>query len=469
MLFTEPLFFLFFAVVFGLYWSLPSNGARKVLLLLASYAFYAAWDWRFVFLILFSTVVDYAVGLVLGAPATVPHRRRWWLIGSLAANLGVLGFFKYFNFFVTSATGLLHTLGLDVPERTLEIVLPVGISFYTFQSMSYTIDIYRRKLAPTARLVDFALFVGFFPQLVSGPIVRARTFLPQLRTARRLGTVDVRGALVLFLVGFFKKACISNNLSPVVDPVFASPEAYTTGSVWLAVLSFGVQLYCDFSGYTDMAIACARLLGYELAKNFDFPYFAPNVTELWRRWHMSLSTWLRDYVYFPLGGSRSSTLFTYRNLTITMLLAGLWHGAAWTFVLCGAVNGLGLVVHKEWARRVDAASWIGRAVHRTGPALTFYWHCLALVFFRAEDFESSMTLAGAYTLFTAEGDTSLDPLLWLAFPPMVFVHWLARCGFVGPRLRGLPSILFYAGYGAAIALILPFVPLDRKPFIYFQF
>jgi alginate O-acetyltransferase complex protein AlgI len=289
MLFTEPAFFAFFAAVFLLHWAVSSNGLRKLLLLVASYLFYAAWDWRFLSLIFLSTIVDFVVGIVLKKEQPILGRRTWLTL-SLVTNLGVLGFFKYFNFFVASGSGLLSAMGLDPGERTLNIILPVGISFFTFQTMSYTIDVYRGKLKPISNPLDFALFVGFFPQLVAGPIVRAADFLPQLRQARRFPRIPFRSCLTLFFVGFFKKACISDNLAPIVDSVFAAPHAYGTLSIWIAVIFYAIQIYCDFSGYTDMAIATARALGFELRLNFDFPYLAGNITEFWRRWHISLSS-----------------------------------------------------------------------------------------------------------------------------------------------------------------------------------
>ncbi|HSL81392.1 MAG TPA: MBOAT family O-acyltransferase, partial [Thermoanaerobaculia bacterium] len=351
MLFTEPVFFAFFAAVFAVAWLERSHARRKLWLLAASYLFYAGWDWRFLSLIAVSTLVDFGVGLGL-ARGGRPAARRTLLVASLAVNLGILAVFKYYGFFVESAVGLLSSLGLEPAARVPEIVLPVGISFYTFQTLSYTIDVYRGKLAPVRSLTDFALFVGFFPQLVAGPIVRAADFLPQLESPPRWRDVAFRRHLTLFLVGFVKKACVADNLAPFADRVFAAPEVYTALAIWTAVALYAVQIYCDFSGYTDMAIACAGLLGYRLARNFEFPYVASSAADFWRRWHVSLSTWLRDNRYIPLGGSRGSRLATHRNLLLTMLLGGLWHGAAWTFVAWGALHGLALAAHREWRRLV---------------------------------------------------------------------------------------------------------------------
>ena len=265
---------------------------------------------------------------------------------------------------------------------TLSIVLPVGISFYTFQTLSYSIDIYAGRLQPQKSLLDLATFVAFFPQLVAGPIVRAADFLPQLAIARSFSQVNVRACLILFMVGFFKKACVSDNLAPIVDRYFSAPETYNALSSWIGVLSYTVQIYCDFSGYSDMAIACAGLLGYELCVNFDFPYLASSITDFWRRWHISLSTWLKDYLYIPLGGNRGGQLFTYRNLMLTMVLGGLWHGAAWTFVVWGALHGGALIAHKEWKKLMTSRAAATKPKNSLWPILlTFYWVCITWVFF----------------------------------------------------------------------------------------
>jgi alginate O-acetyltransferase complex protein AlgI len=298
MLFVEPRFLLFFAAVALLYWSLPRNGWRKALLLVASYAFYGAWDWRFLALIGLTTIVDWSIARQLGETGD-EHRRKHLVLASLSVNLGVLFAFKYLNFFADSAAALLESLGIPVNWTTLNIVLPVGISFYTFQSLSYTIDVYRREVEPRWSLADFALFVAFFPQLVAGPIVRAADFLPQLDGVRRFAEVPVRACLVLFLIGYFKKACVSDNIAPLIDPVFAKSVAYGSEALVAAVLLYAVQIYCDFSGYSDMAIALAGLLGYRLPLNFAWPYFADGIIDFWRRWHMSLSTWLRDLSLHP--------------------------------------------------------------------------------------------------------------------------------------------------------------------------
>jgi alginate O-acetyltransferase complex protein AlgI len=505
MLFVEFRFFVFFLVVFAVHWTLRSHTARKAWLLGCSHLFYAcffigdpvafaanlragAWEklpvgWWFPAVLVASTCMDYAVGLGIGA-AKSDARRRVWLLLSLAANLGVLGFFKYYNFFVASAGDFLRWFGLAADDWTLRIFLPYGISFYTFQSMSYSIDVYRRRLAPVRSFLDLAFFIAFFPQLVAGPIVRAMTFLPQVFEKRRWADVDVRGCLVLFFVGFVKKACVSEAVAPVADEYFAAPQEFSVFGAWIGVLFYAVQIYCDFSGYSDMAIASARLLGYELTLNFSFPYFAAHITEFWRRWHISLSTWLRDYLYIPLGGNRGTTWFTYRNLMLTMLLGGLWHGASWNFVIWGGLHGAALIAHREWSRLTDRAGAGFRvAMAWIGPALCFYWVCITWVFFRAAPivdektkrvamtgFESAGTVLRSFVFFQPQGARTFSvACLWL-FAGLALVHWLCSRGWLSTWWRRLPGWAFAALLGAGVALALFFIPpAQYKPFIYFQF
>jgi alginate O-acetyltransferase complex protein AlgI len=501
-LFVDPVFFFFFAIVFGVHWALRSNTWRKAWLLACSHFFYAGFfignpfefftkvqnhqplpdGWWFPFVLMGSTCLDYAVGLGI-AGAQTQIRRRAWLLVSLAVNLGVLCFFKYFNFFITSASGFLTWVGLPAHEWTLQIFLPYGISFYTFQSMSYSIDVYRRRLEPVRKFLDLAFFISFFPQLVAGPIVRAMTFLPQVVEKRVWSKVDVRGCLVLFFIGFVKKACVSENVAPFADQFFAAPGRFDVYGTFIGVLFYAVQIYCDFSGYSDMAIATARLLGYELTLNFSFPYFAVHITEFWRRWHISLSTWLRDYLYISLGGNRGSKLFTYRNLMLTMLLGGLWHGASWTFVIWGGLHGLALIVHREWQRATEhAGPAFKRVMTWLGPVLCFYWVCITWVFFRAtpiidpatklvkqSGFEVASTVLKSFVLFIPNGTRSFTGACLALFVALVIVHWLCARGFLATWWRRLPAWAFSALLGAGTGLALCFVPTKYKAFIYFQF
>jgi alginate O-acetyltransferase complex protein AlgI len=368
----------------------------------------------------------------------------------------------------------------------LNIIIPVGVSFYTFHSMSYTIDVYRRKLKPVSSLLDLACFIGFFPQMVAGPIVRASAFLPQLQSIRRFADVDARGALVLFLTGFIKKACIADAVAPFVDRYFEAPWNFNSASAWVAVLSYAIQIYCDFSGYTDMAIATAGLLGYQLPVNFRFPYFAANISDFWHRWHISLSSWLRDYLYIPLGGNRGPTWFVCRNIMITMLLGGLWHGGAWTFVIWGGLHGLALIVHRQWIRRrpprsdplPSAEEMQKKCVPLPGPRsiggwlawlLTVYWVCLAWIFFRAVDLQHAAPALRSFLFLPGGGTEDLGAWMILVVGALGFVHWLNYRGVFSNWWRRPPDPVFAAGYGCAFAIVLLFIPPHYAPFIYFQF
>ena len=405
-LFVELRFLWIFALIFAVHWALRSNTARKVWLLVSSHVFYGCFfignplgffanvaagkwaelptGWWFPALLWFSTVMDYFLGL--GIEASVEEKkRRLWVAGSLVVNLGVLGFFKYYGFFEQNVRAVFDWLGLTPNWEPLKVFLPYGISFYTFQSLSYSLEVYRRKLPAERSFLNLAFFVAFFPQVVAGPIVRAMTFLPQTLEKRSWLRVDVRGCLVLFFIGFVKKTCVGDALSQVADLYFAAPENYSALSAWAASLCYAGQIYCDFSGYSDMAVAVSRLLGYELCDNFAFPYLSASITDFWRRWHISLSSWLRDYLYISLGGNRGSKLFTYRNLMLTMVLGGLWHGASWTFVVWGAMHGGALVLHREWSRFTESAAGVRRAMKVFALPLTFLWVLLTWVPFRAND------------------------------------------------------------------------------------
>jgi alginate O-acetyltransferase complex protein AlgI len=347
--FNSFAFAVFLPTVLLLYWALPKRG-QNLLLLGASYFFYGYWDWRFLSLLAISTVVDYTAALRIerehgGLDSTSRRRKKVWLLASLCTNLGLLGFFKYFNFFADSFAELLASLGLTVNPMYLSVVLPVGISFYTFQTMSYTIDVYRGRMPATRRFFDFALYVSFFPQLVAGPIERAAVLLPQILNHRCFSRVQFLDGTHLIFWGLFKKVFVADNLAPVADRIFAAGSC-SAAETLLAAYAFAFQIYCDFSGYSDIARGCAKCMGFELMLNFDHPYVAENPREFWQRWHISLSTWLRDYLYIPLGGNRGGNLLMYRNLALTMLLGGLWHGAAWTFVIWGAYQGVLLIGHR---------------------------------------------------------------------------------------------------------------------------
>lgn len=390
MLFNSLVFVAFIFVIFLVY---PRLGLRKqnLFLLAASYVFYGYWDWRFTLLLLISTVVSFWVGNEIDASKS-RRRRRWLLSVSIIINLGILGFFKYFNFFVESAAALLETVGFEPHMPVLQVILPVGISFYTFQAISYIIDVYRRKCTAEKSFINFALFLSFFPQLVAGPIERATNLLPQISQPRRVTREKVLGGLNLVLLGYFKKIVIADSLGQIAESIFAAPAEMSGGQLWIGMYAFTFQIYGDFSGYTDIARGIARMMGIELMENFNAPYLSRSITEFWRRWHISLSTWLRDYLYIPLGGNRRGEGRTYINLLITMLLAGLWHGAAWTFVLWGLVHGMYLAVHRILGRKVDL-SWPtilgGWTVDFLRMVFTFHFVAIAWVLFRSNDLAGS--------------------------------------------------------------------------------
>jgi alginate O-acetyltransferase complex protein AlgI len=414
MLFNSLTFVGFLAVVLLIYPRLAWR-RQNLFLLVASYVFYGAWDWRFTFLLLTSTVVDFCVGPAI-YHSRDPVRRKLLLSVSVLTNLGILGFFKYYNFFVNSLADLLSTVGFDPHFATLQIVLPVGISFYTFQTMSYTIDIYRDKMEPTANFLDFALFVSYFPQLVAGPIERARVLLPQIAAPRRVDRTLIMTGVNLILMGYLKKVAIADTLAPLVDEVFSAPGSHHSGMLLSGAYAFTLQVYGDFSGYTDIARGVSRLLGIELMENFNAPYFSRSITEFWRRWHISLSTWLRDYLYFSMGGNRKGAARTYLNLFLTMVLAGLWHGAAWTFVVFGALHGIYLMVERFVLReRLRQTGWptgfLGRLGGIGSMVLTFHLFCLSLVAFRAPDLASAWDVVRGIALL----DTP-----WRIAPQVIF-------------------------------------------------
>src|SRR4051794_6445255 len=385
MLFNTFHFAYFFAILFPLYWALPHR-PQNYLLLAASYYFYACWDPKFLALLVLSTAMDFACGLAVDR-IEEPRRRKLFVALSMALNLGMLGYFKYYNFFAESLHAALARAGVSVPVSHLNVVLPIGISFYTFQSMSYVIDVYRKDIKPTRNFVEFAAFVSFFPHLVAGPIMRPTTLLPQIEKPRRFDLQRFYHGCYLIAWGLTKKVVVADNLAPIVNDLFGRWQTLDGGLALLAVYAFAFQIYGDFSGYTDAARGIAKCLGIELALNFNLPYFATSPRDFWSRWHISLSTWLRDYLYIPLGGSRGSQVKLYRNLMLTMIIGGLWHGAAWTFVLWGFYQGVLLVAHRlarplldriHPTEPVDRACWKALRIF-----VTFHLICVGWLIFRA--------------------------------------------------------------------------------------
>lgn len=397
MLFNSIDFAIFFPIVFALYWILSKHlTARNLLILISSYVFYGWWDWRFLFLIAISSIVDFIIGQKLYKTEDVKKRKRLLLI-SLFVNLGFLVYFKYTNFFIETFVDSFKLFGKELEVNTLNIILPVGISFYTFQTLSYTIDIYRKQLKPTKDILSFFAFVSFFPQLVAGPIERASHLLPQFYKTYKFNYNQVKSGLLLMAFGLFKKMVIADRAAILVNQVYNNPSDYYGFDVILATVFFAFQIYCDFSGYSDIAIGAARTMGFDLMKNFDSPYLSKSITEFWRRWHISLSTWFRDYVYIPLGGSRHGKYKTYANLFIVFLVSGLWHGAAMTFVIWGAIHGVIIVIEKAFDKERKA---LFKALHIEGNLthklifipIIFAIVCFAWIFFRANSLKDAVTL-----------------------------------------------------------------------------
>ncbi len=456
----------FLCVVFAAFWAARDwRVLRGVLLLVGSYVFYAGWNELYLLLIVGSTLLDYYVGGALARTSQDRRARRKTLVTtSVVANLGLLAVFKYYGFFRDNVEA---TLGAHLPE--LDVLLPVGISFYTFQSLSYTIDIYRGTLQPARGLVEFALYVAFFPQLVAGPIVRASTFLPQLDHRPALGREDLHRGLERIGIGLVKKVAVADVLAvALVDPVFADGSTLGGFAALLGVYAYALQIYCDFSGYSDIAIGSARLFGFEIPENFRRPYLATSIQDFWRRWHISLSTWLRDYLYIPLGGNRGGRWSTLRNLALTMLLGGLWHGAAWNFVLWGGLHGLWLAVGRIWPRVFSRVPLLGPLC---AGLVTFHLVCFAWVFFRAG---ASFDLAlDVLARIAGGGDLSLPSLA----PGVVVALLLGLATHLLPRsLERRCSDLLVAtpswAVGAALTLLfgaLAWAEVGGVPFIYFQF
>lgn len=473
MLFNSWIFILFFVVVYGGYLALSrSLRGQNLLLLAASYVFYGWWDWRFCGLLLLSTVVDYWVGRKMAASDDDRVRKRL-LILSVVVNLGVLGFFKYFDFFYESVAAGFDALKLGVPDLALRIILPVGISFYTFQTMSYTIDLYRRKLDVCKDITAFALYVAFFPQLVAGPIERAKHLLPQMLKPRRVTWDQIDHGLWLVLWGFFKKLVIADNLAGVANDVFNNHGDHGGLNIVLGALAFTGQIYCDFSGYTDIARGLARMMGFDIMLNFRLPYFALNPSDFWRRWHISLSSWLRDYLYIPLGGNRGGRWMMYRNLSLTMLLGGLWHGAAWNFIIWGAFHGLLLIAYRPFTSHDLDSSPDVRGLRRLKVlfqwAVFFALTVLGWIIFRAESAGQIVEMVSSIgPAMTAETPRLLKvvAMFWTPLVLMQLVQHHTR-NLTWPL--GLPWFLRGLFYAVLLVSIAVFAVRESVEFIYFQF
>ncbi len=477
MLFNSYIFWVFFALVFILYRRLRHRG-QNYMLLIASYIFYGYWDWRFLFLMLFSTVVDYCAAILIASSPSRP-RRKTVLTSSIVIQLSLLGLFKYYGFFSQQLASVFSLVGIPVYLPALKFLLPVGISFYTFQTMSYMIDVYRGEYPCEKNFVNFALFVSFFPHLVAGPLVRATKLLPQIATPRTRRPDDFREGLYYIAIGLFKKVFVGDNLAAIANSVFQTNPANLTGLECIAgIYAFAFQIYCDFSGYSSIAQGLAKWLNIDLTTNFNLPYFASSPTDFWRRWHISLSTWFRDYLYIPLlrrGAEPASRARLFSALVIVMLLSGLWHGAAWTFVLWGAYHGMLLVgyrlISKKKSGPVNEKASLPLPVYLIRIVIMFQLVCFGWLLFRAESIGQVWAMMGRIVHdfhWTSFASSAFTMILFFAGPLMIYEFWLER----RQDLLSLVRIDWRARavvYSYCSLMLLFFPPPVSNVFIYFQF
>ncbi len=475
MIFNSLEFLVFITAFLLLYFSLKGR-ARLWLCLLGSYLFYGWWDWRFLGLIGLTTLMDYSLGILMER-STIERDRKRLIYFSVTINLLFLGFFKYFNFFADSFREMVLAFGLHPSDTTLSIILPIGISFYTFQSMSYTVDIYRREIEPERDLVRFAAFVSLFPQLVAGPIVRARDFLPQFKTDKPWDWDRFMSGLTRVLWGFFKKVAIADSLAPFVEQCFSAPTTLSSLHILIGIFFYSFQIYCDFSGYSDIAIGLARILGFTFIENFQTPYFSRSFTEFWTRWHISLSSWLRDYLYIPLGGSRGGKLRTYRNVMLTMLIGGLWHGASWTFLFWGFLHGSYQVVQRiiqpyarQFYKTLQLPVFLGRGLDML---IVYLLTCFAWIYFRSPTFAVAEQVISSVLSFENFNWASVTNK-FIAFRCFLLIAILLTVEVTNFRFhyaqlliqRPVLRIVAYACLFWLIALMGTF---GASSFIYFQF
>ncbi|MBN1412789.1 MAG: MBOAT family protein [Spirochaetales bacterium] len=470
MIFPTIEFGLFFFVVFVISWQLYLKGlGRKIFLIIASYFFYGFWNPLYMGLLLGCTLINYLSGLFIGWSQRKGFKKLFLAI-AVILNLGILGYFKYYGFFISSLNGMFLSLGVDFQFPFLDILLPVGISFFTFQAMSYVIDVYRKDIPHETSFFNVMLYIAFFPQLVAGPIVRAKDFIPQLKIPPNTKHIEAGRAFLLIFAGLFKKVVVANYLATLfVDKIFVNPLGYSALEAVLGVYGYAIQIYCDFSAYSDIAIGVAILLGYTFPVNFRVPYRAESLKEFWKRWHISLSTWLRDYLYIPLGGNRKGKINTYRNLLVTMLLGGLWHGAAWNFLFWGALHGAGLCVEKLLGldRKKEKRSFPVRAFR---IFLTFNFVCVGWIFFRSESLDIAMEFFQAFTRLDYHL-TLVTPFVVILIGVGIFMHFLPRIlsRTVNDAFIRLP-VLFQGVVMGVLFWLLGVLASDGvAPFIYFQF
>lgn len=474
MLFNSFEFVIFLPIVFLLYWFVFNKSIKlqNIFLLIVGYVFYGWWDWRFLFLIAFSTLFDFTIGIQIDKTNDA-KKRKWLFVSSCIVNIGLLGFFKYFNFFIDNFIIASQSIGFSLSPITLKIILPVGISFYTFQSLSYTTDIYRQKMKPTNDLISFAAFISFFPQLVAGPIERAFHLLPQFYKKRKFNTEYAIIGMQQILWGMFKKIVIADTLSGYVDQIFASSTSLPGSTLALGAIYFAIQIYCDFSGYSSIAIGTAKLFGFELMQNFNYPYFSTNVSQFWRRWHISLTSWFRDYVYIPLGGNKGSLSRTIFNTLFVFTLSGFWHGANWTFITWGLLNGLYLIPNLILGYNKKTSVGIEKKlnVHTfINIIITFMLVTITWIFFRsvnvsqATHYISNLFSKSLFTYPAHHGMAMTIPLISILFS----VEWIRYRQIELFKLNHMSSILRWTIYLVITIACLAFFKQNQS-FIYFQF
>ncbi len=478
MLFNSLGFALFLPIVFILYWFVANRNLKfqNVLLLASSYFFYACWDWRFLFLLLFSTLLDYLSGLKIEKASNKNHKKFWFYL-SIIINLGFLGFFKYFNFFADSFAELLSQFGLQVNPWTLKVILPVGISFYTFHGLSYVIDIYKGRIKAERSFLIYGVFVSFFPLLVAGPIERATHLLPQIQKKRTFDHDRAVDGLRQILWGLFKKIVIADQCAIYANEVFNNSEMYSGSALLLGAVFFAFQIYCDFSGYSDIAIGTAKLFGIDLLRNFAYPYFSRDIAEFWRRWHISLSTWFRDYLYIPLGGSKGNVIAKVRNTFIIFIISGFWHGANWTFIVWGALNAIYFIPLLLLDKNRNNLDIIAAGKYLPGikdffkMILTFMLVVLAWIFFRANDLPHAFQYISTIFSNSLFKDPLIIPTTIRVFVPVfLIVEWLGREHQFGiSNMKNIkPGVIRWSIYLIILAVIYVYSG-NSQEFIYFQF
>lgn len=469
MLFNSIEYLIFLPVVLILYWLLKSNYKNQnALLLIASYIFYGWWDYRFLSLIVFSSLLDFYVGQKIELAQGQRNKKRWLLV-SLCSNLGLLGVFKYYNFFADSFSSAMSSIGWEVNDLTLNIILPVGISFYTFQTLSYSIDIYRSQIKSCKDLVGFFTFVSLFPQLVAGPIERASNLIPQIVSNRSLNITLIKTGVFQIFIGLFRKVAIADNLGIYVDSVYANQDIHNGSTLLVATVFYAFQIYFDFSGYSDIAIGSAKLFGFNFNINFNFPYFSKTLTEFWRRWHMSLSFWLRDYLYISLGGNRKGIIITYRNLMLTMLLGGLWHGSSWNFVIWGGIHGLFLSIEKYTFAVLKIKTFSA-----LGYIYTFIVVLIAWVFFRSANFDTAWNIISKWValdfgqLFIGDYNSFVNALLLMLLGLLIDLR-IFRSNVPLEDYGIKFSLIHLSIIVSVIIIMLCLFYSTAENFIYFQF